>query len=234
MTRTAPVLLSLVLAASLGLLVSGCTSGDPGATTSASAPSSTAAPASPSPTASAPAGTSDPSAPAEPSATPGPDGASGGGGDLGDGAAGDASARCTVDELSAEIADGGGGAAGSYGIAFIFANTGDRTCTLQGWPGVSFVGGGDGTQIGASAALDRGTPHETQSVAPGGEVQALVRIVQTGGYDAATCRPTATDGFRIYPPGSVRSIFVAASGASFEACANTDVQQLTTSAIEAF
>ena len=236
MNRSAKFFLPLVLASSLGLLVSGCTSGDPdasatgassGPSSSASASASTSPGGSASPSASA-------SAPAEPSATPGPDGASGGGGDLGDGASGDASARCTVDELSAEIADGGGGAAGSYGIAFVFTNTGDRTCTLQGWPGVSFVGGGDGTQIGASATLDRGTPHETQSLAPGGEVQALVKIVQTGGFDAASCQPTATDGFRIYPPGSVRSIFVGASGSSFEACANTAVQQLSTSALAAF
>jgi len=237
MNRSAKIFLPLVLASSLGVFVSGCTSGDPG--TSATDASSSASPST-SASASAPAASDSPAAtdPAEPSATPGPDGASGGGGDLGDGASSDASARCTVDELGIEIADGGGqgggGAAGSYGVAFVFTNTGDRACTLQGWPGVSFVGGGDGTQIGASATLDRGTPHETQDLAPGGETQAVVEITQAGNYDPAECQPTATDGFRIYPPGSVRSIFVGASGSSYEACADTAVQQLSTSALAAF
>ncbi|WP_314103107.1 DUF4232 domain-containing protein [uncultured Frigoribacterium sp.] len=233
MNRSVKIILPLVLASSLGLLVAGCTSGDPDV--SSTGASSSASPSAPDPVASdSPAATD----PAEPSATPGPDGASGGGGDLGDGASSDASARCTVDELGIEIADGGGqgggGAAGSYGVAFIFTNTGDRTCTLQGWPGVSFVGGGNGTQVGASATLDRGTPHDTQDLAPGGETQALVKITQAGNYDPAECQPTATDGFRIYPPGSVRSIFVGASGSSYEACANAAVQQLSPSALAAF
>jgi len=212
-----------VVVASLAVVVSGCSS--------SSGPETSAAPtvtvtASPTP------GTSTPTAAT--TATPGPDGASGGGGDLGDDATGDASSRCTVGELTAEIADGGGGAAGSYGVAIILTNSGQRSCTLQGWPGVSFVGDGNGTQIGASAALDRSSSHETHTLAPGGEVQTIVQIAQTGNYDAAECRPQATDGFRVYPPGSLESIFVPASGSSYEACANAQVQQMTVSALATF
>lgn len=212
-----------VVVASLAVVVSGCSS--------SSGPETSAAPtvtvtASPTP------GTSTPTAAA--TATPGPDGASGGGGDLGDDATGDVSSRCTVGELTAEIADGGGGAAGSYGVAIILTNSGQRSCTLQGWPGVSFVGDGNGTQIGASAALDRSSSHETHTLAPGGEVQTIVQIAQTGNYDAAECRPQATDGFRVYPPGSLESIFVPASGSSYEACANAQVQQMTVSALATF
>ncbi|OII26306.1 DUF4232 domain-containing protein [Frigoribacterium sp. MCBA15_019] len=212
-----------VVVASLAVVVSGCSS--------SSGPETTATPtvtvtASPTP------GTSTPTAAT--TATPGPDGASGGGGDLGDDATGDASSRCTVGELTAEIADGGGGAAGSYGVAIILTNSGQRSCTLQGWPGVSFVGDGNGTQIGASAALDRSSSHEAHTLVPGGEVQTIVRIAQTGNYDASECRPQATDGFRVYPPGSLESIFVPASGSSYEACANAQVQQMTVSALATF
>jgi hypothetical protein len=230
MIRSAKILLPVVLASTLGLLVAGCSQGDQASSPSTASSSSPTASADPTPT-------NSPSPSSDPTATPGPDGASGGGGDLGDGAAGDVSARCTVDELTGTIAQdgvqGGGGAAGSYGVGIVLTNTGDRTCTLQGWPGVSLVGGGDGTQIGAPAALDRATPHETLSLAPGDEVQSIVQVARAGLYDAAECEPTATDGFRVYPPGSVRSLFVDASGNSPEGCANTAVQQLSTSALAA-
>ena len=214
---------AVTLAASLALVLSACSSS--GGTETTAAPTVTVS-ASPS--------TGTPTPMATPTATPGPDGASGGGGDLGDGVGGDASSRCTTGELTAEIADGGGGAAGSYGVAIILTNGGQRSCTLQGWPGVSFVGDGNGTQIGASAALDRATPHEAHTLAPGAEVQTIVQIAQTGNYDASECRPQATDGFRVYPPGSLESIFVPASGSSFEACANARVQQMRVSALATF
>ena len=169
-----------------------------------------------------------------PTATPGPDGASGGGGDLGEGSTGTASDRCTVSELSVDIADGGGGAAGSVGIAFIFTNTGSRSCTLQGWPGVSFVGDGDGTQIGASATLDRSSAHPALTLAPQDEVQAILTIAQAANYDDADCRPVTADGFRIYPPGSVESIFVAAGGSLVDACSSTSASQLSVGALQTF
>ncbi|ROS52636.1 DUF4232 domain-containing protein [Frigoribacterium sp. PhB24] len=214
---------ALLPAVTLAVVLSACSS--PGGTETTGTPTVTVS-ASPS------TGTPTPTAAA--TATPGPDGASGGGGDLGDGAGGDASSRCTVGELTAEIADGGGGAAGSYGVAIILTNSGQRSCTLQGWPGVSFVGDGNGTQIGASAVLDRSTAHETHTLAPGGEVQTIVRIAQTGNYDTDECRPQATDGFRVYPPGSLESIFVPASGSSYEACSNAQVQQMTVGALATF
>ena len=213
------------LTASAAVVLSGCSS--PGDTEAATTPTVTV-------TASPTTGASSLPSTSTPTATPGPDGASGGGGDLGDGATGAASSRCTVDELTAEIADGGGGAAGSYGVAIILTNGGQRSCTLQGWPGVSFVGDGNGTQIGASAALDRSTPHESHTLAPGGEVQTIVQIAQAANYPADECSPQATDGFRIYPPGSLESIFVGASGSSFDACSNPAVQQMTVSALATF
>lgn len=217
-----------VVVASFAVVLSGCSASSGPETAAAPTVTVTASPTSGS------SATDSPTSASSPTATPGPDGASGGGGDLGDGAPGDASSRCTVGELTAEIADGGGGAAGSYGVAIILTNGGQRSCTLQGWPGVSFVGDGNGTQIGASAALDRSSPHEAHTLAPGAEVQTIVQIAQTGNYDAAECRPQATDGFRIYPPGSLESIFVPASGSSFEACANARVQQMTVSALATF
>ena len=150
--------------------------------------------------------------------------------------AGDADgARCTVAELSGSIADGGGGGgAGAERVAIVLRDSGTRSCTLQGWPGVSFVGGGDGAQIGNPATLDRSAPHPTLTLRPGHEVQAVVTVEQSGDWDAATCEPRTTDGFRVIPPGSRQSLFVAASGSLFEACASTSIHQLTTTALASF
>jgi len=219
--RSSPsVLAPAAVAATLVALLAGCSSGAQEAPPTATATVTTTATPVPLPS-------------PQPTSTPGPDGASGGGGDLGDGASGAAADRCTVDELQGSIDDGGGGgAAGSYGVALVLTNSGDRTCTLQGWPGVSFVGGGDGTQLGASATLDRSSEHPTVQLAPGDYAQAILTMVQAANYDEAECRPEQSEGFRVYPPGSTAALYIGAGGALFTACTSTDVQQLSVGAIQ--
>lgn len=145
-----------------------------------------------------------------------------------------AGARCATSQLSGSVADGGGSSAGATRVAIILRNTGAQSCTLQGWPGISFVGGGNGTQIGNAATLDRSTPHQTLTLRPSGEVQAVVTVRDAGDWDSATCHPRVTDGFRVIPPGSRQALFVPASGALFESCAAPAVHQLTTSALASF
>jgi hypothetical protein len=145
-----------------------------------------------------------------------------------------AGARCATSQLTGSVADGGGSSAGATRVAIILRNHGAQSCTLQGWPGVSFVGGGNGTQIGNAATLDRSTPHQTLTLRPSGEVQAIVTVRDAGDWDSATCHPRVTDGFRVIPPGSRQALFVPASGSLFESCAATAVHQLITSALAAF
>ncbi|MBF4582536.1 DUF4232 domain-containing protein [Curtobacterium sp. VKM Ac-2865] len=145
-----------------------------------------------------------------------------------------AGARCATSQLSGSVADGGGSSAGATRVAIILRNTGAQSCTLQGWPGISFVGGGNGTQIGNAATLDRSTPHQTLTLRPSGEVQAVVTVRDAGDWDSATCHPRVTDGFRVIPPGSRQALFVPASGALFESCAAPAVHQLSTSALASF
>ena len=215
-----------VSAAALVVMLAGCT---PDASEPSPGTETVTATVTPTPT-STPTPSAAPAPPA--TSTPGPDGESGGGGDLGDGTIGAAADRCTVDELQGAIDDGGGGAAGSYGVALILTNSGDRTCELQGWPGVSFVGGGDGTQLGASATLDRASEHPTVQIAPGGYAQAILTMVQAANYDAAECQPQQSEGFRVYPPGSTASLYIGAGGDLFTACTSPSVQQLSVGAIQ--
>jgi hypothetical protein len=109
------------------------------------------------------------------------------------------------------------GAAGTTYTNIVLTNHSSVPCTIQGWPGVSFVGRGNGTQIGASAVLDRTSAHATQTVAPGRAVYALLAI---SGYNADQCDPKTADGLRIYPPGQRTSLFVAHSYS--EACTGVD------------
>jgi hypothetical protein len=163
---------------------------------------------------------SSPPAPAPSATTPAPD----------DGTEPGGSALCPTSELAGSTAEGGGGAAGSTGIEIVLTNIGEDPCELQGWPGVSFVGGGDGTQLGAAAEQDRGTyPSDTVTLAPGGQAFVPLTIAQALNYSNAECAPREADGLRVYPPGSEESLFISYP----QTACSSDVALLTVSAVQA-
>ena len=100
----------------------------------------------------------------------------------------------------------GGGTAGSQYELLTFRNTSATTCTMNGHPGVSFVGMENGTQLGVPAART-GAVH-TVRLAPGMSATALLQVVDAGNYDPAQCAPTTSDGLRVYPPDWRVSVFV--------------------------
>lgn len=131
-------------------------------------------------------------------------------------------ARCTVDQLTVTLGQGSG-AAGSQMMPILFTNKGSTPCELHGFPGVSFVGDNNGTQLGAPADEDTATAIQPNTLQPGGVVQAGLKIEQAANFDNCTVVPA--DGFRVYPPHSFDAVFVAAQGLS--ACSNADVHLLT-------
>jgi len=134
-------------------------------------------------------------------------------------------APCAADALDVTAATGDAGA-GSVTVTFTFQNVGGEPCTLEGFPGVSAVGDGDGTQIGEPAQRsDR--PYEQVVVASGDTATANLRMVDVGsggGPLGDACQAQPADGWRIYPPGSTDAIFVAVDGLT--ACAG-DVDWIT-------
>lgn len=138
-------------------------------------------------------------------------------------------ARCATSALAVGEEPGSGGAAGSTVFHITLKNTGSTTCTLQGWPGVSFVGGGTGKQIGAAATLDRSAPHPTVTLKPGQVAVAPLKVGQAGNYSTADCSPVTPDGFRVYPPGSRTSLFLKDSG--HQACRSADAPLLSIQAL---
>ncbi|KRC49377.1 hypothetical protein ASE16_11545 [Leifsonia sp. Root227] len=137
--------------------------------------------------------------------------------------------QCDTANLTGTIGTGGGGAAGSVEVTLVLTNNGTTACALQGWPGVSFVGDGNGTQLGKAAEFDRSTPHPTVNLAPGGTATAPLKIAQALNYSTSDCQPKPADGFRVYPPGSKESLFV--KDADVTACTSDSISLLTVGAL---
>ncbi|HWU23873.1 MAG TPA: DUF4232 domain-containing protein [Nocardioides sp.] len=106
-------------------------------------------------------------------------------------------------------------------------NVSDHACRTGGFGGLSFVGHGDGTQVGAAA--DREGTSRSYVVLPGRRLISQVSQTSTGPYDRSYCRPVHVDGFRVYVPNATRSQFIARSGT---ACANTAVHLLSHTAYQ--
>jgi hypothetical protein len=137
--------------------------------------------------------------------------------------------RCTTGELSASLGGGDAGA-GSVFRALIFTNTGSRTCELRGFPGVSYVAGDDGHQVGPAAEMS-GERGAQVPIAPGGTAVTRLQLVNVLNFEEAVCRPTSVRGLRVYPPGDTASLFVAMDGTG---CAGTPPgQQLSVQTITA-
>ncbi len=125
---------------------------------------------------------------------------------------------CEVGDLAVavEYVDAG---AGTVHHALRFTNSGTSTCEIQGFAGVSYVGGDDGHQIGRPAERE-GDKGAAITLSPGGQAWAPLAAPRTENYDSATCRPEEARGLRIYPPQEYDSMFVPLSGT---ACANPDL-----------
>ncbi|ANY09189.1 DUF4232 domain-containing protein [Pseudonocardia sp. HH130630-07] len=120
--------------------------------------------------------------------------------------------RCHTSELAGTaVGDPAGGAAGSSYATLELRNQSGRTCVIRGFPGVSYVGGDDGHQIGPAAAM-KGDHGEPVSLAPGAVAGATLRMVNVQNYDPAACAPEPVRGLRVYPPGETDSLFVAMNG----------------------
>ncbi len=111
------------------------------------------------------------------------------------------------------------GTAGATYYPVQFSNKGAASCTLYGFPGVSFAAGTDQHQVGAAASRTPQAP-ATITVMPGATSSALLKVTDSGVYD---CTRVQVNGLRVYPPDNTGSVVVPYSGM---AC-TSDVQLLT-------
>jgi hypothetical protein len=129
--------------------------------------------------------------------------------------------ECTKADLSAKYK--GGDAATSHVFGrIILHNISAGPCFVKGYGGLSYVGHGNGTQIGAPA--DR-TPSKTPRTVlkPGDKVRSAVSETSVAPYPKNVCRPTKVDGFRVYPPDETHSFFIEHKT---KGCANPKVHLL--------
>lgn len=132
-----------------------------------------------------------------------------------------APAPCRSSALRVTSRDAGG-AAGSVLVDLVLTNTSSVTCTVTGYPGVSWVAGADGHQVG-SAATRSGEPASTVVLAAGRATTSQARFARAANYPASRCAPVPARGFRVYPPAQTQSYFVPYPAT---ACSSTQVNQL--------
>jgi hypothetical protein len=127
--------------------------------------------------------------------------------------------RCHTADLKVSVTpDPAGGATSHHGEFLIFTNSSGHKCTLYGYPGVSFVAGDQGVQVG-SAFTRSGDASKTVTLAAGAKAHATIVLVATAVFDEADCKPVQARGYRIYPPGETAAIFVSRPQT---ACSATD------------
>ena len=216
LTRTARRVIPAAMLVTAGLALTACGS-DNASSASASATSSTTAPSSsaaPSPTAtssttdgSGTTGTTDTSTAQNASTAAGSSGSS--------------IPACATSKLTTTAENFGNGA-GHTDFQLVFQNTGTTTCTLTGYPGVSFVQAHN-EQLGKSAIRTPGTT-STVTLIPNAHAYADVETINgEGGYSAAQCDLTTVPTLRVYPPNQTESTNIPWNK---DECVNSSIQNL--------
>jgi len=182
-------LLGLPLLAA-GVLAAGCAAASSSSAVSASSPSGAASTsAAATGAASSVTATATPSSGTTPTATP----------------------ACTSAELQVSLGGGAGAGMSQNHIGLQLRNIGSASCTVYGYPGVFWVAGADGHQVGAAAArqLDgSGSAEKTVTLAPGGLASAPLDIVDAAVITKSQCKPVPVRGLRVYPPGETAALFL--------------------------
>ncbi|WP_162248369.1 DUF4232 domain-containing protein [Rhodococcus sp. Leaf278] len=115
--------------------------------------------------------------------------------------------NCVAAELSVSLG-AVQGAAGSTALPIEFSNTGNRTCTLDGYPGVSYVSSPGGTQVG-QAAVRSGSEANPVVLAPGASAESLVKATVVQNYSTDTCEPSSVSGLDVYSPNTAKVVYLA-------------------------
>lgn len=113
---------------------------------------------------------------------------------------------CNADELTLNTAPSDEAGAGTLALDLVMKNSGSRSCTLAGYPGVSLVND-NGNQIGQPADRTTNSTEKTITLAVGDSVKATVYYTEEGNFDPGTCKDGATK-LRVYPPNDAGYISV--------------------------
>jgi uncharacterized protein DUF4232 len=136
-------------------------------------------------------------------------------------------AGCATTSLTASMGPGNGGAGSSY-YPIEFTNSSSVTCSLYGYPGVSFVGA-SGVQVGMAAVEDPTYPRQLVMLTPGSTVRAELRITDAQNYPPSTCQPATVNRLRVFPPGQTSPLYISFTTT---ACLSTSVPILSVQTVQ--
>lgn len=136
--------------------------------------------------------------------------------------------RCRTGQLAVS-ATRSGAAAGTVYYRLRLANTSSASCTLAGYPGVSFVSRPGGHQVGRAATRSAGWPARTVTLAPGGSVVARLGLAEVGNWPPAVCEPVDVRWVKVYPPNAWDAVTIPFRG---RAC-STKARDLSVTPVEA-
>lgn len=114
--------------------------------------------------------------------------------------------RCTAAQIDVVVAPSDN-AAGHIGLHIVFTNVSGQTCTMYGYPGVSFVTGPSGSQINDPAQRSAAQGPSTVSVPPHGKAHAALLLVNVANYPPDSCKPIQAAGARVYLPDDTTALF---------------------------
>lgn len=118
-------------------------------------------------------------------------------------------AACATANLKATVlTSAGGAAAGSTYYPMNLTNTGSTSCALFGYPGVSWVTGPSGSQIGRPATRNPAVTPATVVLAPGQTAHVTLQVVDALNYSKTTCQPVTAHWLKIFPPGQFTALYV--------------------------
>ena len=116
--------------------------------------------------------------------------------------------QCPTSSLRATVVKTrGGAAAGTFYVPIDFTNTSGHSCDMFGFPGVSFVTGNPGSQIGAPASRQTTFGPETVTLASGATAHAWLAVVDAGNYSPSACGPVTAHWLKIYPPDQFTALY---------------------------
>jgi hypothetical protein len=102
----------------------------------------------------------------------------------------------------------GGAAAGSTYYPLNLTNTSKTSCYLFGYPGVSFVTGSSGSQIGEPASRNPAITPRTVILTPGGTAHVTVQVVDALNYSKSDCKPVTAHWLKVFPPGQFTALYI--------------------------
>lgn len=116
---------------------------------------------------------------------------------------------CSPADLSAAVnTNPGGAAAGSTYYPLNFTNTSKSPCYLYGYPGVSFVSGPSGSQIGEPASRNPAVGPSTVILPPGGTAHVTIQVVDALNYSKSDCKPVTAHWLKVFPPGQYTALYI--------------------------